>query len=121
MNKTQKNGVWLNSKQDENSLRMLKEYEEYFNNCNKLLKSKVTKYVKNNRTTLGKVLYKTRDCYEDDMTFHQFTQSVISVANYNVKEEDNLGKILEKSIDIMLKQDKVLKQFTRDEVRKTIK
>ena len=77
----QKVGVWLNSKQDENSLRMLREYDEYFNSVDSLLKSRVSQYVKNNRTLAGKVLYNTRDCYIDNMTFKEFTQSVIKVAN----------------------------------------
>lgn len=32
-------GDWLNSKQDENSLRMLREYDEYFNSVDSLLKA----------------------------------------------------------------------------------
>ena len=52
----QKIGDWLNSKQDENSLRMLNEYANYFNSVDGLLKSRVAMYVKNNRTKIGKIL-----------------------------------------------------------------
>ena len=115
--KTMKIGDWLNSKQDENSLRMLKEYDEYFNSVDSLLKSRVSQYVKNNRTLVGKVLYKSRDCYIDDMTFKEFTQSVIQVAN-----EDILCQIIQKSIDIILKQDTSLKKkYTREDIAKVIK
>lgn len=118
----QKVGVWLNSKQDENSLRMLREYDEYFNSVDSLLKSRVSQYVKNNRTLIGKVLYKSRDCYVDDMSYHQFTQSVIKVANDNIKSEDTLSKIIQKSIDIILKQDTSLKKkYTREDIAKVIK
>lgn len=109
-------GDWLNSKQDENSLRMLREYDEYFNSVDSLLKSRVSQYVKNNRTLIGKVLYKSRDCYVDDMTFKEFTQSVIQVAN-----EEVLKQIIQKSIDIILKQDTSLKKYTREDVGKVIK
>ena len=113
----QKIGDWLNSKQDENSLRMLKEYANYFNSADSLLKSRVAQYVKNNRTLIGKVLYKTRDCYIDDMTFKEFTQCVIKVAN-----EDILKQIIQKSIDIILKKDTSLKKkYTREDVGKVIK
>lgn len=113
----QKVGVWLNSKQDENSLRMLREYDEYFNSVDSLLKSRVSQYVKNNRTLAGKVLYNTRDCYIDNMTFKEFTQSVIKVAN-----EEVLRQIIQKSIDIILKQDTSLKKkYTREDVGKVIK
>lgn len=115
--KTMKILAWLNSKQDENSLRMLREYDEYFNSVDSLLKSRVSQYVKNNRTNVGKILYKTRDCYIDDMTFKEFTQSVIQVAN-----EEVLKQIIQKSIDIILKQDTSLKKkFTREDVAKVIK
>ena len=114
--KTMKIGDWLNSKQDENSLRMLREYDEYFNSVDSLLKSRVSQYVKNNRTLIGKVLYKSRDCYVDDMTFKEFTQSVIQVAN-----EEVLKQIIQKSIDIILKQDTSLKKYTREDVGKVIK
>ena len=115
-------GDWLNSKQDENSLRMLQEYANYFESVDGLLKSRVSQYVKNNRTLVGKVLYKTRDCYIDDMTFHEFTQCVIKVANYNIKSEDTLKQIIQKSIDIILKKDTSLKKkFTREDVAKVIK
>lgn len=118
----QKVGVWLNSKQDENSLRMLREYDEYFNSVDSLLKSRVSQYVKNNRTLIGKVLYKSRDCYVDDMSYHQFTQSVIKVANDNIKSEDTLSKIIQKSIDIILKQDTSLKKkYSREDIAKVIK
>lgn len=110
-------GGWLNSKQDENSLRMLKEYANYFNSVDSLLKSRVSQYVKNNRTSIGKILYKTRDCYVDDMTFKEFTQSVIQVAN-----EEVLRQIIQKSIDIILKQDTSLKKkYTREDIAKVIK
>ena len=110
-------GDWLSYKQDENSLRMLKEYANYFNSADSLLKSRVAQYVKNNRTLIGKVLYKTRDCYIDDMTFKEFTQCVIKVAN-----EDILKQIIQKSIDIILKKDTSLKKkFTREDVAKVIK
>ena len=109
-------GDWLNSKQDENSLRMLREYDEYFNSVDSLLKSRVSQYVKNNRTLIGKVLYKSRDCYVDDMTFKEFTQSVIQFAN-----EEVLKQIIQKSIDIILKQDTSLKKYTREDVGKVIK
>ena len=109
-------GDWLNSKQDENSLRMLREYDEYFNSVDSLLKSRVSQYVKNNRTLIGKVLYKSRDCCVDDMTFKEFTQSVIQVAN-----EEVLKQIIQKSIDIILKQDTSLKKYTREDVGKVIK
>lgn len=113
----QKIGDWLNSKQDENSLRMLKEYANYFNSVDGLLKSRVAMYVKNNRTNIGKILYKTRDCYIDDMTFKEFTQRVIKVAN-----EEVLKQIIQKSIDIILKQDTSLKKkYTREDVGKVIK
>ena len=113
----QKIGDWLNSKQDENSLRMLKEYANYFNSVDGLLKSKVAMYVKNNRTNVGKILYKTRDCYIDNMTFKEFTQSIIKVAN-----EEVLKQIIQKSIDIILKQDTSLKKkYTREDVGKVIK
>lgn len=112
-------GGWLNSKQreDKDSLRMLKEYANYFNSVDGLLKSKVAMYVKNNRTNVGKILYKTRDCYIDNMTFKEFTQSVIQVAN-----EEVLKQIIQKSIDIILKQDTSLKKkYTREDVGKVIK
>ena len=110
-------GDWLNSKQDENSLRMLREYDEYFNSVDSLLKSRVSQYVKNNRTLIGKVLYKSRDCYVDNMTFKEFTQSVIQVAN-----EEVLKQIIQKSIDIILKQDTSLKKkYTREDIAKVIK
>lgn len=113
----QKIGDWLNSKQDENSLRMLNEYANYFNSVDGLLKSRVAMYVKNNRTNIGKILYKTRDCYIDDMTFKEFTQRVIKVAN-----EEVLKQIIQKSIDIILKQDTSLKKkYTREDVGKVIK
>ena len=115
--KQMKIGDWLNSKQDENSLRMLQEYANYFNSVDSLLKSRVAQYVKNNRTLIGKVLYKTRDCYIDDMTFKEFTQCVIKVAN-----EDILKQIIQKSIDIILKKDTSLKKkYTREDVGKVIK
>ena len=113
----QRIGDWLNSKQDENSLRMLKEYANYFNSVDGLLKSRVAMYVKNNRTNIGKILYKTRDCYIDNMTFKEFTQRVIKVAN-----EEVLKQIIQKSIDIILKQDTSLKKkYTREDVGKVIK
>lgn len=115
----QKIGVWLNSKQreDKDSLRMLREYDEYFNSVDRLLKSRVVMYVKNNRTQIGKVLYKSRDCYVDDMTFKEFTQSVIQVAN-----EEVLKQIIQKSIDIILKQDTSLKKkYSREDIAKVIK
>ena len=113
----QRIGDWLNSKQDENSLRMLKEYANYFNSVDSLLKSRVAMYVKNNRTNIGKILYKTRDCYKDNMTFKEFTQRVIKVAN-----EEVLKQIIQKSIDIILKQDTSLKKkYTREDVGKVIK
>ena len=114
--KTMKIGDWLNSKQDENSLRMLREYDEYFNSVDSLLKSRVSQYVKNNRTLIGKVLYKSRDCYVDDMTFKEFTQSVIQVAN-----EEVLKHIILKIIDIILKKDTSLKKYTREDVGQVIK
>lgn len=116
--KTMKIGDWLNSKQreDKESIRMLREYDEYFNSVDSLLKSRVSQYVKNNRTLIGKVLYKSRDCYVDDMTFKEFTQSVIQVAN-----EEVLKQIIQKSIDIILKQDTSLKKYTREDVGKVIK
>lgn len=112
-------GDWLNSKQreDKDSLRMLREYDEYFNSVDSLLKSRVSQYVKNNRTSIGKILYKSRDCYIDDMTFKEFTQSVIQVAN-----EEVLKQIIQKSIDIVLKQDTSLKKkYTREDIAKVIK
>ena len=112
-------GGWLNSKQreDKESIRILREYANYFNSVDSLLKSKVAMYVKNNRTLAGKVLYNTRDCYIDDMTFKEFTQSVIKVAN-----EEVLKQIIQKSIDIILKQDTSLKKkYTREDVGKVIK
>lgn len=115
----QKIGDWLNSKQreDKESIRMLREYDEYFNSVDSLLKSRVSQYVKNNRTLAGKVLYNTRDCYIDNMTFKEFTQSVIKVAN-----EEVLRQIIQKSIDIILKQDTSLKKkYTREDVGKVIK
>lgn len=110
---------WLNSKQreDKESIRMLREYDEYFNSVDSLLKSRVSQYVKNNRTNVGKILYKSRDCYVDDMTFKEFTQSVIQVAN-----EEVLRQIIQKSIDIILKQDTSLKKkYTREDIAKVIK
>lgn len=115
----QKVGDWLNSKQreDKESIRILREYANYFNSVDSLLKSKVAMYVKNNRTLAGKVLYNTRDCYIDDMTFKEFTQSVIKVAN-----EEVLKQIIQKSIDIILKQDTSLKKkYTREDIAKVIK
>ena len=115
----QKIGDWLNSKQreDKESIRILREYANYFNSVDGLLKSKVAMYVKNNRTLVGKVLYKSRDCYVDDMTFKEFTQSVIKVAN-----EEILRQIIQKSIDIILKQDTSLKKkYTREDIAKVIK
>ena len=113
----QRIGDWLNSKQDENSLRMLKEYANYFNSVDGLLKSRVAMYVKNNRTNIGKILYKTRDCYIDNMTFKEFTQRVIKVAN-----EEVLKQIIQKSIDIILKKDTSLKnKFTKEDIMKMIK
>ena len=112
-------GDWLNSKQreDKESIRILREYANYFNSVDSLLKSRVSQYVKNNRTSIGKILYKTRDCYIDDMTFKEFTQSVIKVAN-----EEILKQIIQKSIDIILKQDTSLKKkYTREDVGKVIK
>ena len=119
MTNQMKIGDWLNSKQreDKESIRMLKEYANYFNSVDSLLKSRVAMYVKNNRTNIGKILYKTRDCYKDNMTFKEFTQRVIKVAN-----EEVLKQIIQKSIDIILKQDTSLKKkYTREDVGKVIK
>lgn len=122
MTNQMKIGDWLSYKQDENSLRMLQEYTNYFNSVDSLLKSRVAMYVKNNRTLLGKILYKTRDCYKDNITYHEFTQCVIKVANYNIKSEDTLKQIIQKSIDIILKKDTSLKnKFTKEDIMKMIK
>lgn len=109
---------WLNSKQKTTkSLEMLRKYEEYYDTIDSLLRKRVVEHIKNNRTKIGKVLYKTRDCYVDDMEFEEFTLSVISVANAKL-----LRELIEKSIDIILKKDKSLKKrFSKEDVRKAVK
>lgn len=111
-------GSWLHSKQKTtSSLDLLKKYAEVYKNVNALLRSKVAQHVKNNRTKIGKVLYKTKDCYKDDMEFQEFTKSIIEIADAKLLKE-----LIEKSIDIILKKDSSLKKkFSREEVRNVIK
>lgn len=109
-------GAWLQSKQDDESLEMLQKYINYFVTIDSYLKLRVVQHVKDNYTKIGRVLYKTRDCYKDNITYKQFAKSVQDVASANV----DLRLLIEKSIDIILAKDEKLKAFSRSDVKNVI-
>ena len=51
-------GGWLCSKQDSESIKLLKLYEEFNKTIDPKLRKSVVSYIKNNRTKFGKILYK---------------------------------------------------------------
>ena len=112
----EKFGSWLHSKQNSKSIELLETYEEYNKNIDRDLRTKVVKYVKNNRTKYGRALYKTRNCYVDDITFEAFIVSVIETI-----EIENMKKLLTKAIDIIMQDKKIRKNYSRDDVLKAIK
>lgn len=108
---------WLHSKQDSQSLEKLKLFEAHYKNMDGLLKYKVAEQVKNNRTHSGRLLYKTKDCYIDNMNFNEFICSVIDCAG-----RDKLIDGIDKAIKIILKNNKDLKdKYTRKDIEKAIK
>lgn len=109
-------GSWLHSKQDAKSIELLLTYEEYNKNIKQDLRTKVVKYVKNNRTMYGRALYKTRNCYADDITFSDFMVSVIETIDIKVMKE-----LLTKSIDIIMQDKDIKKNYSRDDILKAIK
>lgn len=105
---------WLSSKQKTTrSLKLLRKYEECYDTINWNLRTKVIQHVKNNRTQIGKALYKTRDCYVDNMDIEEFQLSITNTINADILKE-----LIEKSIDRILKKDVSLKKrFSREDVR----
>lgn len=118
MELTKKNfGGWLTSKQkSQKSLEILEKYKDYYTNMDNVLRQKVVQQVKNNRTSIGRVLYKTRNCYSSNMDFVEFARSVADVGGL-----DNLKDLIEKNVDIILKRDRSLKKFSREEIAKAIR
>ena len=118
MNKYTTIGGWLKSKQDPESLKMLQKYVNYFVTIDGYLKLRVVQHVKNNYTRIGRILYKTKDCYEDDITFYKFCRNVLDSINEN--SADDLKILIEKSIDIIAAKDDKLKKFDRADIKKSI-
>lgn len=111
-------GDWLKFKQDQESLKMLQKYVNYFVTIDSYLKLRVVQHVKNNYTRIGRILYKTKDSYEDDITFYKFCRNVLDSINSN--SADDLKILIEKSIDIIVAKDNKLKKFSRADIKKSI-
>ena len=111
-------GGWLKYKQDPESLKMLQKYVNYFVTIDGYLKLRVVQHVKNNYTRIGRILYKTKDCYEDDITFYKFCKNVLDSINEN--SADDLKVLIEKSIDIIAAKDDKLKKIDRADIKKSI-
>lgn len=110
-------GGWLTSKQkSKRSLEILEKYKNCYTNMDSVLRQKVVQQVKNNRTSIGRVLYKTRNCYSSNMDFVEFARSVADVGGM-----ENLKILIAKSVDIIIKKDGSLKKFPREEIAKAIK
>ena len=121
-------GGWLCSKQDSESIKLLKLYEEFNKTIDPKLRKSVVSYIKNNRTKFGKILYKTKDCYVDNMTFKEFINSVALIGGLSMGIEDEeeaikrFIKLINESIDMIFKKNKHLKsEFSKEDVKKTIK
>lgn len=121
VNKT--NNYWSclkNSNQDEISLAALKWFEEHYLKMDMYMKQRVKYHVKSYDTILQKVIYTTKDCYKDNMTFNQYYHSVMNTINYN-RNDDYLKTLIDKTVQLIREKEPNLRKYSDNDIRTTIK